>query len=269
MSGRGFSRRALLGRLGALAALRAATGAAATPCARAAFVLVHGGWHGGWCYGRVADILRQRGHLVFAPTLTGLGERSHLSRDRIVDCSVHVQDVLNVIHWEQLQQVVLCGHSYGGYVIGAVADAIPERVCATVYLDAPIPRDGRSILDGLPPAQVADLIKQASMQGDYALPPVPASSFGVNAADAAMVDALCTPHPMATLLERLKLSGRYLDVPRKSFVLATGWKGDPSIRRSYEWARQQSGWRTQEIDCGHDVMLDAPRQLADILQRSL
>src|SRR5277367_5938777 len=79
-----------------------------------AFVLVPGAWHGGWCYARVAEILRARGHRVFTPTLTGVGERSHLAQLGVVNCSTHVQDVVNVIKWEQLDDVILCGHSYGG-----------------------------------------------------------------------------------------------------------------------------------------------------------
>src|SRR5688500_14307656 len=93
-------------------------------------VLVHGAWHGGWCYARVAEALRASGHRVFTPTLTGLGERSHLASLGEVGLGVHIRDVLNVIRWEQLEEVVLCGHSYGGLVVGGVADAVPERIAS-------------------------------------------------------------------------------------------------------------------------------------------
>ena len=92
----------------------------------ATFVLVHGAWHGGWCYARVADILRARGHRVFTPTMTGLGERSHLASADIT-LSLHVTDIVNVLRWEDLRDVVLCGHSYGGLVISGVVEAVPER----------------------------------------------------------------------------------------------------------------------------------------------
>jgi len=102
------------------------------------FVLVHGAWHGGWCWRRVADRLRHDGHAVFAPTLTGLGERSHLLRPGI-DLATHVADIVNVMQWERLSDVVLCGHSYGGFVISGVAEATPALIRSIVFLDAFLP----------------------------------------------------------------------------------------------------------------------------------
>jgi pimeloyl-ACP methyl ester carboxylesterase len=110
------------------------------------FVLVHGAWHGGWCYGRVAERLRAAGHRVLTPTLTGLGERSHLC-SRSVNLTTHIADVVNLIKWEQLQRVTLVGHSYGGVVVTGVADTIPERISSLVYLDAFVPKDGQCMLD--------------------------------------------------------------------------------------------------------------------------
>ena len=104
------------------------------------FVLVHGAWHGGWCWLRVADRLRSNGHKVFTPTLTGLGERSHLLRPDI-DIGTHITDVVNVIKWERLTDVVLCGHSYGGFVISGVAEMMAEAIRSIVFLDAFVPRD--------------------------------------------------------------------------------------------------------------------------------
>src|ERR1700741_5485410 len=107
------------------------------------FVLVHGGWHGGWCYNRVAKILRDGRHDVFTPTLTGLGERSHLLQAGI-DLDMHITDVMNVIKWEGLTDIVLCGLSYGVFVITGVADRIPDKVASLVYLDAFVSLDGQS-----------------------------------------------------------------------------------------------------------------------------
>ncbi len=103
------------------------------------FVLVHGGWHGGWCYSRVAQRLAAAGHRVFTPTLTGLGERAHLY-SRSINLTTHITDIINVIKWERLQNVVLAGHSYGGMVVTGVADAIPEKIASLVYLDAFVPK---------------------------------------------------------------------------------------------------------------------------------
>ena len=110
----------------------------------ATYVLVHGAWHGGWCWNRVAPLLRDKGHDVYTPTLTGLGERVHLATPE-VDLSTHVTDVVNVIEFEDLRNVVLMGHSYGGQVITGVAGAIPERIGQLVYLDASLPNDGESL----------------------------------------------------------------------------------------------------------------------------
>ena len=108
------------------------------------FVLVHGAWHGGWCWRRVADLLEAKGHKVFAPTLTGLGERSHLMRAGI-NVSTHVTDIVNVLKWERLTDVVLCGHSYGGFVISGVAEQAADRIGSIVFLDAFVPLNGESM----------------------------------------------------------------------------------------------------------------------------
>jgi pimeloyl-ACP methyl ester carboxylesterase len=105
------------------------------------FVLVHGAWHGGWCWRRVADRLRSDGHAVFTPTLTGLGERSHLLRPGI-DLATHVADIVNVMRCERLSDVVLCGHSYGGFVISGVAEEMPALIRSIVFLDAFVPKSG-------------------------------------------------------------------------------------------------------------------------------
>ena len=118
----------------------------------ATFVLVHGAWHGSWCWKRVRQALQDAGHDVFTPTLTGVGERSHLLSLH-VNLETHIDDVVNLIRWEDLSDVVLCGHSYGGCVISGVADRVPDRIRALVYLDAFVLRDGQSLHDTLPPAQ--------------------------------------------------------------------------------------------------------------------
>jgi pimeloyl-ACP methyl ester carboxylesterase len=137
-------------------------------------VLVHGSWLGGWCWRRVAPLLRSAGHDVFAPTLTGLGDRSHLGGPN-VDLSLHVQDIRSVLEIEELQDVILVGHSYAGMVITAVADQVPDRIAQLVYLDAIVPEHGLAIFDLIPPATVAQ-IRRAAEQGGAGLrfPPAPA-----------------------------------------------------------------------------------------------
>ena len=229
------------------------------------FVLLHGAWHGGWCYARVARLLRSRGYDVLTPTLTGLGERSHLASPAI-NASTHVRDVLNVIAFEGLDDIVLAGHSYGGQIITAVADAVPDKIRSLVYLDAFVAEDGKSIFDMDAPSATAAYIDVAGSHGGGTVPPLPSTVFGVNSADQAWVDQRCTPGSLATWSERLSLTGRHELITNRSYVLATGWNG--SFRPIYDRVRAQGGWRTYELDCGHDVMIDMPRQTADILELS-
>ena len=227
------------------------------------FVLLHGAWHGGWCYSRVARLLRSKGYDVFTPTLTGLGERSHLASPAI-NASTHVQDVLNVIAFEGLNDIVLVGHSYGGQIITAVADAVPDKVRSLVYLDAFVGEDGKSIFDMDSPAATAAYIDMAQSNGGGTVPPLPSTVFGVNSVDQAWVDSRCTPGSLATWSERLSLTGRHKLITNRSYVLATG--GNGPFKPVYDRVRAEGGWRTYEFDCGHDVMVDMPQQTVDILE---
>jgi pimeloyl-ACP methyl ester carboxylesterase len=229
------------------------------------FILLHGAWHGGWCYSRVARILRGKGYDVLTPTLTGLGERSHLASPA-VNASTHVRDVLNVIEFEGLDDVVLVGHSYGGHIITAVADAIPQKIRSLVYLDAFIGEDGKSIFDMDTPAATAAYVDMAQSNGGYTVPPLPATVFGVNLGDQAWVDSRTTPGSLATWAERLPLTGRHELVTNRSYVLATGWNGP--FKPFYDRACAESNWRTYEFDCGHDVMIDMPQETADVIERA-
>lgn len=231
------------------------------------FVLVHGAWHGGWCYARVADRLRARGHRVFTPTLTGLGERSHLADRCLINASTHIRDVINVIQWEQLSDVVLCGHSYGGLIVAGVADALPDRIASIVYLDAAIPESGKTMLEQLVPSMVETFLKAVADRGNgILLPPLPAAAFNVNPADRAMVDALCTPHPFLTYTERIQLTGAYMSIAKKTFVEATDWEwsGARDLSAASK-ARAGADWTKLEVSAGHDLMLDAPEEVARML----
>jgi pimeloyl-ACP methyl ester carboxylesterase len=172
----------------------------------ATFVLVHGAFHGGWCWRDVAARLRASGHVVFAPTLTGLGERSHLAAPA-VDLSTHVRDVVNLLEWEELGELVLVGHSYGGMVITGVADRRPERLAALIYLDALVPQDGQCALDLQPPERRASILEEVAAIGGWLWPPRTAAFYGVrDQRRQAWVDDRCTPQPFHTLLERLRLA---------------------------------------------------------------
>jgi pimeloyl-ACP methyl ester carboxylesterase len=226
------------------------------------FVLVHGAWHGGWCWRRVADRLRGGGHVVFTPTLTGLGERSHLLSAGI-DLATHIADIVNVMRWENLTDVVLCGHSYGGFVISGVAERMAPAIRSLVFLDAFVPRNGESVLDLTGPA-VQDSIRTALHNGDLAIPPRPAQAFGVNESDRAWVDRLCVPQPIATFTDKIALTGARARIARKTYIRAKAY-ANPGFDRAADELRADGSWHTAEAPGGHDVMVDQPERLTEFL----
>jgi pimeloyl-ACP methyl ester carboxylesterase len=228
------------------------------------FVLVHGAFSGGWCYAEVAQRLREHGHQVFTPTNTGVGERSHLARLGTINCSTHIQDIVNVIEWERLTDVILCGHSYGGMVVGGVADRIPDKIASLVYLDAAIPEDGKSLFDLIsPPEQILFLVNSTGDADGQLCSPLP-GSHSANPAVSAEPDERLTRQPLATFTERLKLTGEHLSIRKKTYILATNWEGNPA-RPIYERIKRAEGWNAVEIHSGHNVQLEAPDELARAL----
>jgi pimeloyl-ACP methyl ester carboxylesterase len=229
-------------------------------------VLVHGAWHGGWCYRRVADLLRRSGYRVYTPTLTGLGERSHLL-SRSINLATHIADITNMIRWEDLQRIILVGHSYGGMVVTGVADAMSDRVSALVYLDAFLPTAGKSFHDILPTEIAEAQVHGASAGNGFSVPPIPAAAFNVNEADRQWVDALCTPHPLGTLTQPIELTGSYTRIACKSYVLAT--KNPIQLFQGFARSmRNEPTCASYELPCGHDVMIDLPKETAAIIEEA-
>ncbi len=225
------------------------------------FVLVHGAWHGGWGWVRLVALLRKQGHTVFAPTLTGLGERSHLIRPDI-DASQHITDIVNVIRYERLTDIVLVGHSYGGCVVSGVAEVLPDTIKSIVFLDAFIPDDGDATVDLVQPA-VKTIILAAAARGETTVPVRDAAAFNVNEKDRAWVDSLALPQPIGTMIEKLKLTGARERIANKTYIRATGYP-NVSFEKAHARAKAE-GWRTYEVPCGHNVMVDRPQRLAEIL----
>ena len=230
------------------------------------FVLIHGASHGGWCYDRVAAALRSKGHRVFAPTLAGLAERASMDARRI-DLSTHINEVVELFERENLSEVVLCGHSYGGMVIAGVADRIPDRIENLVFLDAVVPENGRSMNDYVFPGwRILPILISVWLFGrGYRLtPPPPAWFFKVNKADRAMVNRRLTGHPFKTLTEKIHIGSNADRIPNHTYIYATNW-GNPQIAEQYEFAKRREGWKVFEVASGHDIMIDAPDELAGIL----
>jgi pimeloyl-ACP methyl ester carboxylesterase len=233
----------------------------------ATFVLVHGGFHGGWCWKKVTPFLRAAGHEVYTPTLTGLGERAHLLAPGL-PLETHAQDVLGVLTYEDLTNVILVGHSMAGTVITVVADRAPERLAHLVYLDASVPREGESDLDCQTEA-TRTRWANGPRRGDYAVVQRPmAHPFGVtDAADARWVNARMTPHPIRAFTDPVHLRQPDAFADRRTYIACTGPDGlePPDVVLSAERVRAEPGWRYRELAACHDAMVTAPREVADLL----
>ncbi len=227
------------------------------------YVLVHGAWHGGWCWRRVTPLLQAAGHSVFTPTLTGLGERAHLASPE-VDLNTHVSDVVNLLECEELQDVILVGHSYGGMVITGVSERAAARLKHVVYLDAFIPRDGQALADLLAPQFRDDLLQQAQSGGGR-IPPFPVERYGVfAAADVAWVAPKLVPHPVKTLTTPVALKQPQALALPKTYVYCNAPAMGP-FDQFVEQVQTTPGWQYRELATGHDAMVTMPRELAELL----
>lgn len=226
------------------------------------FVLIHGSWHGGWCWRRVADLLQAKGHTVFTPTLTGVGERSHLlSKD--VNLDTHIADIVNAFLWEDLRDVCLCAHSYGGWPSSGAIETIGDRVSSIVWLDAFVPEDGWRGIDHANPASHAALL-EAIEKGEAGRPPPKAAFFKMNEADRAWVDSKLTPQPVGVALQPIRLTGARERIAKKLYIRAPIYP-QPAFDDAYARCKADPTWRTLETTVGHDVMVDAPEWLAQVL----
>jgi pimeloyl-ACP methyl ester carboxylesterase len=228
------------------------------------FVLVHGAWHGGWCWDRVAPRLRSAGHEVHAPTLTGLSERAHLLSPT-VGLDTHVEDVVRLLDVLALRDVVLVGHSYAGQIVTAVADRRPDAIATRVYLDAFVGEDGETAVSLQPETVAHHWSESAAEQGFGWLVPVrKLEVLGVT--DQADVDWLTprlTPHPWKTYTDPLRLTGAADAVPA-AFVECVRWM---RVFQSQRERAAAKGWPVHELATGHEAMVTAPAELADVLLR--
>jgi pimeloyl-ACP methyl ester carboxylesterase len=227
------------------------------------FVLVHGGWHGGWCWSKVATALRAAGNDVLTPTLSGMGEREHLWTPDI-GLETHTQDILSVLRFERLSNVILVGHSYGGTIITLVADRAPSHVAALVYVDAVIPENGVAGWHAFPEQRQQAMLAGAATLGGKRVPAPDPSLWGItDPADLAWVRACCTPHPIKTMFDVPQFGQAWQALP-KHYILA-GQNNNPRFSAHYATANNEPGWTTQVIDGGHDLMITAPALLTEAL----
>ena len=236
----------------------------------ATYVLVHGAWHGGWCWQKVIPFLEAAGHQVYAPTLTGLAERaSELSPT--VGLDTHIQDIVGLLVDEDLHGVILVGHSYAGMVITGAVDAVPERIAHLVYLDTFVPRDGESMVD-ISPIVIFLLRRQAhgddgsiASHGDYGVKTEPDRSWVLRSV---------TPQPLKTLEQPLHLKNRAIvsTKPRTHIECTGGSYFGLLLQRLLQHLLapkalppREAGWRLRQLPTGHDAMITMPRGLADLL----
>jgi pimeloyl-ACP methyl ester carboxylesterase len=230
-------------------------------------VFVHGGFHGGWCWRRVSQPLARLGWRVFTPTLTGLGERSHLATPEL-GLGTHIEDLVNLFEWEELADVVLCAHSNAGVVASAVADRIPNRIAHLMYIDAMVPRSGDSVLSviGNQDGMIDLCRQQAAELGDGWLVPastLQAAYFGVtDPADAAWVERRLTGQPLKVIEDPVTLGKGFASIARKTFYRC-GRAGASSTTRLMRELSADPGWTTVMWDCGHDVMITDPQLVID------
>jgi hypothetical protein len=223
---------------------------------RRPIVLVHGAWSGGWCWRRVVDRLTAKGYYVTAPTLSGVGERSHLNPDTI-DLTTQINDIVNEVKWKDLDGITLVGHSFGGIVITGATEKIRERIAAIVYVDAFIPLDGESM---------SSLRNNAGSPLPVpTVPSPPAAYFKVNAADVDWVNSKATAHPTKAFTEPVHVTDAYQRIPKKVYIRAPAFK-QTAFDTAYARCRGDSSWKTYELPCGHAVMIDMPAELTEIIE---
>lgn len=226
------------------------------------FVLVHGTNSGGWCWRGVADRLRSQGHRVLTPTLTGCGERSHLmSADITLD--THIMDVVNVIKWEELSNVVLCGHSSSGWVISGVVEQIPELIGSIVYLDAFVPKDGQRPFD-MQSESSREAVLEAQAAGEISRPPGNKDRYKIKPENRDWIESLATAQPIGSSLQRIHLTGAFERVPKKAYIRAIAYE-HRYFGPYYDAFKNDPTWRAFELNCGHVVMVDMPDELTEIL----
>ena len=229
----------------------------------AVFVVAHGAWSGGWSWRKMRPLLRQEGHDLVVPTYTGLGEREHLAHPGI-NLDTHVADVVNALAFEDLSDVILIGHSYGGMVATGVADRAPDRISRLVYLDAFVPRDGQSLFDLQPPGMQERIRKAAAEAGEgWRVPPNPLPP-DTPEADAIWFNARRRPQPIATFERPLALSRPEGRVPR-TFIRCARLGPQDTFGPFAERARTETGWTVREMDASHNPHITAPEALAAIL----
>ena len=229
----------------------------------ATFLVCHGAWSAGWAWKKMHPLMAEAGHRLVTPTYTGLGERAHLANPSI-DLETHIQDILNVIKYEDLRDIVLVGHSYGGMVATGVADRARDRVTQLIYIDAFVPDDGQSLLDLNKTARPR--MQELTKSGDgWRVPPNPTPP-DTPPADVEWLTERRVHMPIKCFETKLKLHGGALTLPR-SYIYATRTTPADTFGPFAVRAKADPAWRYHEIDASHSPNVTAPEGLMAMLQR--
>ena len=236
------------------------------------FVLVHGAWHGGWCWSKLTPLLLGPGASVYTPTLSGLGERAHLAEmldPAQLDLNLHIRDIAQLLEYESLNDVILVGHAYAGMVITGVAEVCPERLSHLIYINGVVPADGECMAEQLIPVRGPEFAAwvQGCIDRSEGYLPAPASPeeigrrWGIpDPADREWMFAKVTPQPAAAMAGRVHLGNPAARSIPRSFIGGEEAGFQPVAERV-----RAAGWGTYHLDSGHDPMISHPRELADIL----
>lgn len=227
------------------------------------FVLVHGAWHGGWCWRKVTDLLLSKGHQVYAPSLTGNGDRSHLlSKD--INLDTHIADIVNLFKWEDLKDVCLVAHSYGGWPVAGALEEVYPWVSSLVLLDAFKPENGQKGVDYASEFSKKSLAEAIS-KGEAGRKPPEAKSFSIFEKDLAWLQEKMTPQPNGVATQSIRLTGAREKVGKKTYIRAPHYP-QTSFDQALAQCKSDPSWRTFVMnDTGHDVMVDQPERLVEIL----
>ena len=228
------------------------------------FLVAHGGWSAGWSWKKMHPLMIAAGHRLITPTYTGLGEREHLASPSN-DLETHIQDMLAVIKYEDLNDIVLVGHSYGGMVATGVADRAQNRIAQLIYLDAFVPGDGQCLFDLFTLEQRHSMMEAVKAGDGWRLPPNPCPP-DTSEEDLKWILARRLPQSVKCGQTPLQLRNGDLALPRSFIYCTRPMPGDP-FRSFAERAKNQPGWRYYEIDASHSPHITAPKALAALLQK--
>ena len=260
-----ITRRGAIAALGATAAL-GGTEAVAQSNTRKTFVLIHGAYHGGWCWKKVVAILEGKGHKVYAPSLTGLADRSHLLSMNLT-LGTHITDIVNLFKWYDISDACLAVHSAGGWPGSGALEEIGDRVSSIVWVDAFMPKNGESQLDQISPFS-RKALEEAMAKGEAGRKPPKASQYSLSEKDYAWMDSKLTPQPNSIVRDPIKLTGALQKVKKKTFIRVPKYP-KAMFDRALAECKADPSWTTYIAENSHhDVMIDQPEWLSEILLKS-